>query len=467
MKDFNNKRLAILGLGTENVALVRYLLRQGAKIVVCDEKQKGELGESYRKVKDWPIQFRLGPHYLDHLEDFEVIFRTPGLPYLHPKIQAAKKAGVKISSQIKLFFELCPSPICGVTGTKGKGTTATLISKILEWKIQNPKSKFQTNFKSQIPKSKIFLGGNIGNPPTEFLDELTKDDIVILELSSFQLQDLERSPHIAVVLDVKVDHLNYHRDEKEYIEAKQNIVRHQKKNDYAVINADYLTSFEFGSLTPAEIYWFSRRKSVDQGVWIKNQKFILRIDDRDFEIADVQNTLLKGEHNLENICAAITASYLAGAALESIKKAVKTFRGLEHRLEFIKEASGVKFYNDSFSTTPETCIAAIKSFAEPIILLIGGSEKNADYSELGKAISKSSVKAVINIGQTGLKIIEKIANPQIKIIRPIQSMEGAVERAKKLALKGDVVLLSPASASFDRFLNYKERGEIFKKEINQ
>lgn len=445
---FRDQKVGVLGLGDENVALVEFLIKQGANVVVCDEKEKGELGEYYRRVKDLPVQFRLGPHYLDHLDDFVTVFRTPGLPYFNLKIQQAKKTGVKISSQTKLFFALCPSPIIGITGTKGKGTTTALIGEILK-----------------KAGRKVYVGGNIGNPPIVFLNQLTKDDLVVLELSSFQLQDLDKSPHIAVILDIKVDHLDYHKDEKEYIEAKRNILYHQVKKDFAIINADYLTSVEFAASTPGQIYWFSRRKSVDLGTFVLNQQLILRSEDKEYPIIETNKVQLRGEHNLENICAAITASFLAGADMTSIQKAVSDFKGLEHRLEFVREINGVKFYNDSFSTTPDTTIAAIRAFSEPIILLVGGSEKNADYSELSQVIKESSVKTVIAIGETAKKIIGQIKMLTIEIIQGIKPMDQAVKIAQELANPGDIVLLSPASASFDRFRNYKERGKIFREEV--
>jgi len=457
--NLKDKKVGVLGLGEENIALVKFLVKQGAKVVVCDQKQKGELGEYYERIKDLPIQFRLGPHYLDYLNDFEIIFRTPGLPYLDKKIQKARLAGVEISSGTKLFFDLCPSPIIGVTGTKGKGTTTALIGEIL---------------KENKP---CYIGGNIGNPPIGFIDKLKADDIVVLELSSFQLEDLKKSPHVAVVLDIKVDHLDYHKNEKEYIEAKKNIVRFQGKNDFAVINADYLTSFEFATLTGGEVFYFSRRKSVDQGAYVNNnKKIILRsaLGD-DIEIMAAEKIQLRGEHNLENITAAVVATHLAGAKIDSIKEGIARFKGLEHRLELIKEINGIRYYNDSFSTTPDTTIAAINSFKEPIILLLGGSEKNADYRHLGQVISNSSVKAIIAIGLTARRIIKEVSakggsafggkKVKIEIIGEIKSMPEAIKIARELGCPGDVVLLSPASASFDRFKNYKERGNIFKQVV--
>lgn len=451
MEDLKLKKIGILGLGEENAALGLYLLKKGAKVTICDLKSREELSSYIQKFENQGVEYQLGGDYLDNLKDFDIVFRTPGLPYLNEKIQEAKASGIVVSSEIKYFMENCPSPIIGVTGTKGKGTTSTLIAEIL--RVGN--------------RNRVYLAGNIGNAPIEFLDKLAPDDIVVLELSSFQLQDLEISPHIAVVLDIKIDHLDIHKDEAEYIKAKQNIVNFQKKNDLAVINADYLTSFELSLKSEGETFWFSRRKSVDEGVWVKNgQEIILRIHRKDYKICETKDVTLRGEHNLENICAASLASYLAGASVKSISEVVKNFRGLEHRLEFVTETGGVKYYNDSFSTTPDTAIAAIKSFSEPIVLICGGSEKHANYKKLGEVISASTVKSAILIGITGPRIKKEIVNKKIKIVDNCKNIEEAVFTAKSEAKAGDVVLLSPASASFDWFKNYKDRGNQFKTLVN-
>jgi len=446
--ELENKKIGILGLGEENIALVRYFLKMGIKnITICDQKGREEfsnIGDIENNISNW----QLGAGYLSNLEEFDIVFRTPGLPYLNPEIQKAKNRGVEISSEIKYFFDQCPSPIIGVTGTKGKGTTSTLISEILK-----------------KAGKKVYLAGNIGNAPIEFLDNLTAEEVVVLELSSFQLQDLNQSPHIAVVLNVTSDHMDVHQSHEEYIEAKTNIVRHQRSCDFACINMDYLTSFEFASMTSGQVYYFSRQKSVDQGAWVKNDVIYLREDDKDIEIVKIPDLQLRGKHNLENICAAIIAARLAGAEIESISEAIKAFKGLEHRLEMVGEIEGVKFYNDSFSTNPDTAIAAIKSFQEPIILIAGGSEKNADYKELGEAISKSTVRTAVLIGATGPRIKSEIRNSNIEIISSCQNIEEVIKTAKEKAKPGDVVLLSPASASFDWFKNYKDRGKQFKEKV--
>lgn len=440
LNELKNKNIALVGLGEENYTLAKFLISKNIYFTVCDRKSREELIDKEEIFKSGKIEFFSGENYLDSLKNFDIIFRTPGLPYLHEKIQEVKAAGVEISSQIKLFFDECPSPICGITGTKGKGTTTTLIGNIL-----------------RESGKKVYVGGNIGNAPIEFLDQLSKNDVVVLELSSFQLQDLKKSPHIAVVLDIKIDHLDYHSGRNEYIEAKKMIVDHQAENDFVVVNADYLTSFEFAVASPGQTYFFSRRKSVDLGAFVKNGRIILRTSSKDIEIIEIARIQLRGEHNLENICASITAGYLAGANIDSIQKAVGEFKGLEHRLEFVSEINGVKYYNDSFSTTPDTTIAAIKSFSEPIILLIGGSEKNADYSKLIEVINTSNIKKIIPIGETAKRIIPEIGE--------VKSMDEAIEISFDIAEPGDVVLLSPASASFDRFKNYKERGKIFKDKV--
>jgi UDP-N-acetylmuramoylalanine--D-glutamate ligase len=504
--DYSDKKIGILGFGVENQALFQWLISHKAiSITICDKDDNISKKFPISNFQ-FPINFQLsnvkfktGKDYLKNLTDFDVVFRTPGISPLTPELVRAKKKGVGISSEIKLFMDLCLARTIGVTGTKGKGTTSSLIFEILKSNFQfllRPRSgraisNFQTNIQNLIPKTKIYLGGNIGNAPIEFLDKLTKDDVVVLELSSFQLMDLEKSPNIAVVLDIESDHLDYHKNRTEYVSAKENIVRHQSKKDYTVINLDYLTSYKFAAISKTENnYYFSRRKSVDLGTYVEwtpiNNganfgKIILRTPKKDYEICKTYDIILRGEHNLENITAAITASYLAGASVDVIKKVVVKFPGLEHRLEYVGDSNGVKFYNDSFSTTPETAIAAIKSFSEPIVLIAGGSEKGADYSLLAKEILNSSVKTLIAIGVTGPKIIKAISyqlsldsardrsavSKKIKIIKDLRNMKKIIKIAVEESKQGDIVLLSPASASFGLFKNYKDRGNQFREEVGK
>jgi UDP-N-acetylmuramoylalanine--D-glutamate ligase len=450
--DFVNKKIAILGFGVEGKEAYQYLKNTSAIITICDKLEREQI--DLAGVSD-DVQFIGGENYLNDLKRFDIIFRSPGIPYLDPKIIEAKKNGSIITSATKLFFDLCPAKIIGVTGTKGKGTTSTLIAAILN--------------KANI---KTYLGGNIGEPLLTKLDQITKDDFVVYELSSFQLQDLEKSPDIAVVLNITADHLNVHKDLDEYISSKENIVSNQNKDNFVVINADYLTSFEFASATRANCYYFSRKKWVDQGAYVKDKKqIILNTGDEEIVIANTTELQLRGEHNWENISAASVAAYLAGVEPKIISAIVKEFKGLEHRLELVGEIRGAKYYNDSFATGPDPTIAAIRSFKEPINLILGGRDKNLDFTELGKEIVSNNVKKIILIGELADKLREIVvkndSQKKIEFFEGAKNMEEIVKMAASNASSGEVVLLSPAAASFDMFQSYKDRGCQFKNQVNK
>lgn len=427
--------------------VVEFLLKKGAKnLVVFDQKTAPDLASELKKFRPRGVKFFLSKDYLSSgLTGFDLIFRSPAFRLALPQIKAAQKKGVVVSSATKLFFNLCPGEIIAVTGTKGKGTTATLIYQILK-----------------EAGKKVFLAGNIGRPMLFLLPKIDKNTWVVLELSSFQLQDLTLSPHLGVVLFISSEHLDYHRSVEEYIQAKANLVSHQNKNDLAVLNADNPISAGFAHLTKARVFYFSRyRKTnaayVNQGkIYLKNKV-----------IGPTAKLKLLGEHNWDNVCAAITASALAGAHQEAIKKAVFAFKGLEHRLEFVAKIKGVSFYNDSFSTTPETTIAALKAFPQSIILIAGGSDKGADFTQLGREIASSPVRVLILIGQMAERIQAAAfkAGFRGKIIFRPQNMKEIVYQAFLASRPGEVVLLSPACASFDMFLNYKQRGQEFKKNV--
>lgn len=487
IEQLKGKKVAILGVGMEGIAVAQFLLDYTQNITLLDKLSEGELkdrsedsgDEKLGKIlSDSRFKKRFGPEYLNSLTDFEIVFRSPGIPYLQEKIIAAEADGVEISSQIKLFFDLCPCLIIGVTGTKGKGTTSTLIQLMLQKsKGQNPKVK------------NVYLAGNIGEPAITLIDKLSKDDIVVLELSSFQLQDLDKSPHIAVVLNISIDHLDYHQDEYEYQDAKMNIVEYQTKNDYAIINQDYLTSFEFASETNAEVYYFSAKDSVDKGAFvrksqIKNQKsqinfksqklnkqelyeVVLRIENKKEVICRSDEIQLIGKHNLDNIAAASVAAKIAGADIESIKIAVKEFKGLPHRLEFVAEINGVKFYNDSFATNPAPTMAAINAFSESLHLILGGSSKGANFSEMAQTVADANVVSVNLIGIEADKIDKALREVKYdKVIsRPSGDINNIVREVAAKAKPGEIVLFSPACASFDMFKNYKDRGEKFRQAV--
>lgn len=423
-------KVAILGYGVEGKALHEYFLKKGiSNITIFDENS------SNTKFK----------HVISELDKYDFVYRSPGIHKDHPELIKAKNEGSTISSSTQLFFDNCPCKIIGVTGTKGKGTTSSLTYEILK----------------EAGKD-VYLGGNIGQSPLEFLDKLKEDSLVVLELSSFQLHDITKSPHIAVVLNTTSDHLDYHKDREEYLSAKEGIVKYQTEKDILIVNSDYPYKDRYIDLSKGEILKVSRQKIAENGAFVDNKQIALTDNGFVHYICKTDEVGLIGPHNLENIMPASVVCHKLGISLEIIRKVVKTFTGLPHRLELIKEVDDVKYYNDSFSTTPETCIAAIQSFETPLILIAGGSEKHSDYTELGNAISEAeNLKLVILMGETGPRIKETIKSD--KEIELADNYQEAFDLAHKEATKGDTVLLSPASASFDMFKNYKVRGNTFRK----
>lgn len=432
-EEFKDKKIAVIGEGVEGKSSKAFFEKNGAKVEIRDQQQ--------------------GEDYLKDLEKFDLIVRSPGVKLSELITHNSELITQKVSSQTKLFMDLCPAPVIGVTGTKGKGTTSSLINEMLKAEERD-----------------VYLGGNIGVPPLDFLEKLNGSSWVVLELSSFQLQDLDKSPHIAVMLMVTSEHLDYHKDLSEYIEAKRNILNHQTPHDFAIINRDYPASNESDISTEAKVYFTSREREVEEGCFALGNQVLLRLNGNTIPVIDTRELLLKGDHNHENVCAASLAAYLAGVRAGVITKVLQSFKGLEHRLELVGKINGVEYYNDSFSTTPETAIAAIKSFKSPEILILGGSSKNSDFSELGKVIGESeNIKAIIGIGEEWQKIKSKIPNTkyQIPVIEGAKDMKTIIAAAAKIAEPGDVVLLSPACASFGLFKNYKDRGNQFKEEVNK
>lgn len=406
--NYKNKNVAVIGYGIEGQDAEKFLIDKGANVKVLDQK--------------------FDENYLKDLDKYDLIVRSPGVyPYKKELLEASKK-GVRITSPTHIFFDEFGGTIIGITGTKGKGTTSTLIYEILK--------------SSGLD---VYLGGNIGKPLLELTSKLTDKSVVVMEMSSFQLIDLPVSPDISVVLNITSDHMDWHKNQKEYVDAKKNIVKFQKETDWAVLNKDYKVSRDFSKVTKSNILYFSKSSLSD------NLK---------------EGLTLRGEHNLENIAAAVSVAKILNVKEEIIKSVVKNFKGLEHRLEFVREYKNVKFYNDSFATGPQPTIAAIKSFTEPETLILGGSDKGLNYKELGGVISSTqNVKNIILIGQIRKEIQKHIRNKKIYDLGT-SGMEDIVNKSFEITEKGGVVILSPAAASFDMFLNYKDRGNKFKEAAN-
>jgi len=455
--DFKGKKIAVLGLGVEGLSSALYLREKGADVTVFD-KQPEEAFEKARlqHLEELGITFFLGIEPSSHLREFDVIVRSPGVKISQEQRDELAKQKIRITSQTQLFLEACPARVIGVTGTKGKGTTSALIYEMLK--------------ASGID---AYLGGNIGTPPFSFLDKLTDRSVVVLELSSFQLIDITKSPHIAVLLMIIPDHLPYHGDMASYVGAKRNILRFQTAEDFAVINRDYVPSNESDIHTEAKVFYVSReRPSTEQGCFVKDDAIWIRMQGAEWKIVDTKEVALPGKHNLENACAAVMAATLAGATKSEITKVLRIFTGLPHRIELVREVNGVSYYDDSIATNPESAIAAIESFDQPKILILGGVTEGSDFDLLGKVIAKDrTIKVIIGIGTEWPTIKAAIEKHQpfkhLLFIEGATSMGQIVQAASKIARPGDVVLLSPACKSFDMFKSYKERGEQFKEAVQQ
>ncbi len=437
------KKIAFLGLGIENLALFSYLQneRLEAEYHVFDTRKKEELAGRLEGIANVDgIIF----HVQDDKEDysgFDILFRSPGMPLFKQSLLKAKEKNIEISSAMKLFFELCPTKnIIGVSGSKGKGTTSSLIHHILS----------QASFE-------VFLGGNIGVAPFSFIDEIKEDSWVVLELSSFQLEDFVRSPKIAVITNLYEEHQkpadplnpNYHRSMTDYAKAKLNLLKFQEKGDWAVLNEDFKSKPIF----------FSRGKDYALG----------RAKRVYFNRSELHSKLI-GKYNKENIAAAVEVAHILGIKSGLVRQAVASFRGLPHRIEYVREVKGVKYYDNSFATTPEATMADLDSFVEPIILFLGGADKGSSFLMLAKTIVRKNVKYIVLLdGEASPRIHQELLAsgfPTHKIGQA-SSMAQGVQSAAAQAKAGDIVLLSTGCASFGMFKNYKERGDQFQEEVKK
>lgn len=450
-KNIRGKYVAIMGMGVSNTPLIKYLLDLDVNITVFDKKTEEELGKAL--IEEYVLQginFSLGEDYLDNLHGYDVIFRTPGMRPDFPAIQKELERGARLTSEIEMLIELCPSKIIAVTGSDGKTTTTTLIHKMLVEEGHH-----------------CYLGGNIGTPIFAQIDEMRPEDIIVLELSSFQLMTLEKSPNIAVVTNVSPNHLDVHKSYEEYIDAKKNIFKYQKEGDMVVLNYDNEITHEFANEIENEIIFFSTKAKLDNGVILEDDEIKIVKDKEKISVIDTKEILLLGRHNIENACTAI-AAVKDLVTIESIQNVLTTFRGVEHRMEFVRELDGVRWYNDSIGSSPTRTIAGLASFKEKVVLIAGGYDKHLDYEDMGKYIV-DHVKVLILMGQTKDKIkiatINEIKNRGGDIELPIfecENLEETVKIASEATTSGDIVFFSPASASFDMFKNFVERGNKFK-----
>lgn len=437
-KGLKDKKICVIGIGVSNLPLMRYLAQHGANVTACDRRGQEDLAEEMALLSQYSITYRLGEGYLDNLEG-DIIFKTPGLRFDVPQLLAAKEAGKVITSEMEVFFDLCPCKMIAVTGSDGKTTTTTLISEMLKH-----------------AGYKVWLGGNIGKPLLADVDKISPDDIAVLELSSFQLHTMKASPDIAVVTNLSPNHLDMHKDMNEYIDAKKNIFLHQGKEGKLVLNYDNEITHGFAEEAQGGVRFFSRRTPLEDGVSLLDGQICM-----DGKVVMPPDEIrLPGVHNMENYMAAIAAVWELVKA-EDITEVARTFGGVEHRMEFVRELDGVRYYNDSIASSPTRTTAGLKSFTQKVILIAGGYDKHLPFDEFG-GIIKEHVNQLFLIGVTAPAIAAAARKAGMEEITMCTSLREAVALAKQAARAGDVVILSPACASFDMFKNFEERGNAFK-----
>ena len=448
-----NRKVAIIGLGVSNLPLLDYMHKVGAKVTVFDNKNIEDIPkETMKKITDYAMEFSLGPNNLSKLEGFDIIFRSPSCLPTVPELQKEVERGAILTSEIEMLMKLCPGKVIGVTGSDGKTTTTTLIYEILKANGYN-----------------CYLGGNIGTPLFTKLSEMTPDDIIVLELSSFQLMGMEISPSISVITNISPNHLNVHSSYEEYIDAKKNIFKYQDKDGIIVLNYDNAITKAAAKEANGKVVFFSSKTKLEDGIILDGDIIKECKDKLRRHILSTNTVALRGVHNYENICAAIAATSSL-VKVEDAVKAVQEFKGVQHRLEFIRELDGVKWYNDSIGTSPTRTIAGLHSFDERIVLIAGGYDKHLDYTPIAKPILEK-VDSLILIGDTAPKIFDAVKEEAEKQGKDIKiymcdEFKNTVLVAKKVTKPGQIVLFSPASASFDLFRNFEERGNKFKELVN-
>ena len=451
IESLRHKTVAIIGIGVSNTPLLELLLAEGIRVAACDKRSREQMGEQAEHLEQLGCELHLGADYLKDL-DADVIFRTPGLRPDVPEIAACVDRGAVLTSEMEVFFEVCPCTIIAVTGSDGKTTTTTIIAELLK-----------------AAGKRVWVGGNIGHPLLCEADGMLATDYAVLELSSFQLMTMKHSPHIAVVTNLAPNHLDVHRDMAEYVAAKENIFRHQSGEDVAVFNADNDITAEQSRRVPGRARLFSRQGEVADGVFLRGEDIVCRSGGHERVVMTTGDIKIPGVHNVENYMAAIAA--VDGLVPdEVIRDFAREFGGVEHRIELVRTYRGVRYYNDSIASSPSRTIAGLRSFHEKVILIAGGYDKHIPFDVLGPEIVER-VKLLVLCGATADKIRAAVENapgyePGKPEIRDVTPFTAAVEAARDRAQPGDVVTLSPACAAFDQFKNFAERGKFFKSIVN-
>lgn len=446
------KTVAFIGIGTSNLPLIQLFVQKGAKVMALDKKDETSLGENGMLAKQYGATLVTGDSYLDNI-DADIVFRSPGTPFYRPELVAVRESGRVLTSEMEVFFDLCPCQVIAVTGSDGKTTTTTIISEFL-------KASGKT----------VHLGGNIGKPLLPEIETVQPDDWAVVELSSFQLISMRKSPDIAVVTNLSPNHLDIHKDMQEYVDAKKNIVLHQNAFSKAVVNLDNEIANGFSDSVRGDLAKFSVKEKVKNGAYLDGTTICYNDHGTVTEIMDIADIKIPGMHNVENYLAAISAVWgIVDAA--TIKKVAMEFGGVEHRAEFVREYKGVRYYNDSIASSPtRTALGTLSLYKERIAVIAGGYDKHIPYEPLGPVVN-DKVKLLILLGATAPKIEKAVREAEnfdastIQIIN-VENMEEAVAAAVENTVPGDIVSLSPASASFGLYRNFEERGNHFKSIVN-
>jgi UDP-N-acetylmuramoylalanine--D-glutamate ligase len=438
------KRTAVVGIGVSNRPLIDFLLSMGAKISAFDKKTEKQLGGAAEELRAKGVELILGENYMEGLKGFEVIFKTPSLRFDHPCLNAERERGAYITSEMEEFVRYCPAKILGVTGSDGKTTTTTLIYRMLKEEGYN-----------------TWVGGNIGTPLFTRIEEINEKDRVVLELSSFQLMTMNVSTDVAVVTNLTPNHLDIHKNMEEYIEAKKNIFKFQKREDLLILNRDNDIANSMAGGAPGRIMKFSIKEKINDGACFEGNTLFINST----KVCNLEEITLMGMHNVENLLAAFCA-VSSDVKVENMRKVATTFAGVEHRNEFVREIDGVKFYNDAIATSPTRTLAGLNAFIKPVILIAGGYDKKIPFEPLAEG-SYAKIKALVLVGKT--KYLIKEAFEKVMLNRKwnidifmTDTLEESVDKARGIAGTGDIITLSPACASFDMFPNFEAKGNAYK-----
>ncbi len=460
MKNWNGERVLILGAARQGLATARHLARHGATVTLNDKRPAASLGSVSHEMQALGVRCVFGDHPLNLLDGTQLVCISGGVPLTLPIVVEAQKRRIPLSNDSQIFMESVPCPVVGITGSAGKTTTTTLVGRIARLAVAAPQ--------------KAWVGGNIGNPLIEEVNNIRPDDLVILELSSFQTELMTRSPRVAAILNITPNHLDRHGDMQSYTLAKARLLDFQSTGDVAVLGREDAGAWDLRDRVKGSLISFGFGPLPDgaSGAYLAGTSLMVRMHDQEVTVAQREEIKLRGEHNVMNVLAAFAIAAAAGLPFEAMHAALDGFTGVEHRLEYVGSRAGAAWYNDSIATAPERTLAALTSFNEPLVLLLGGRDKNLPYDELVKAIRRR-VDHVVVFGEVAGKILEALeTTPGERAERPYTvdrcaNLESAVKAAAAVAQAGDVVLLSPSATSYDEFTDFAERGEAFRKWVQQ